>query len=58
MFRAARSALPFLLLSLFFIPAANAAELLNVQKDIDKKNQEYADTGKSIADIKKQLSAL
>lgn len=58
MFRAARIALPFLLLLLFFIPAANADELLNVQKDIDKTNQEYADTEKSIADIKNQLTAL
>ena len=58
MFRAARIALPFLLLLLFFIPAANADELLNVQKDIDKTNQEYADTEKSITDIKNQLNAL
>jgi len=56
--RAARFTLPFLLLSVFFITAANADELLDVQKDIDKTNQEYSDTEKTIADIKNQLAAL
>ena len=56
--RTVRFALPFLLLSLFFITAANADDLLDVQKRIDQTNQEYADTEKSIADIKNQLAAL
>jgi peptidoglycan hydrolase-like amidase len=56
--RAARVLVPVFLLSTLFISAANADELLNIQRNIDQQNKEYSDTQKSIEDIKEQLATL
>jgi len=51
----------FLLISFFLlipISLARADELLDIQKEIDKKNQEYSSTQSTLDSIKKQISSL
>lgn len=56
--KAARLVLPLILLFAIFISAAYADDLLDVQKQIEQKNQEYSKTQSDLAKIKKQLSSL
>ena len=55
--KAARIVLAFFILTLF-VSAARADELLDIQKKIDQKNQEYSSNQSTLDKIKKQISSL
>jgi len=56
--KAARALLPLILIFTFFISAVRADDLLDVQRQIEQKNQEYSKTQTGLANIKKQISSL
>ncbi|OGY21506.1 MAG: hypothetical protein A2126_04205 [Candidatus Woykebacteria bacterium GWB1_45_5] len=55
--KAARILLAFFILALF-VSSARADDLLNVQKKIDQKNQEYSSNQTTLDKIKKQIASL
>jgi peptidoglycan hydrolase-like amidase len=58
MLKTARHLLPFLIFSFIFITVVHADELLDVQNEINQKNQEYSQTQADIAAIKNEIAAL
>jgi peptidoglycan hydrolase-like amidase len=55
--KAARLLLAFLILILF-VSTASADELLDIQRQIDQKNQEYSSSAATLDKIKKQIASL